>query len=74
MTIDFVATNCTGNNGVNSRGQLVITLTDRSRNVGSMLTVQPQDYFINDVKLDGTKRLTNNGDNSTNHLSYSVDE
>jgi hypothetical protein len=74
MTIDFGATNCTGNNGVNRRGQLVITLTERYRHLGSMLTVQPQDYFINDLKVEGTKTLTNNGDISNNHLSYSVDE
>ncbi len=73
MTIDFGTTNCAGNNGVNRRGMLVVTLTDRFRNTGSVLTVQPQNYFVNDTKIEGTKTLTNNGYNSNNNLSYGVD-
>jgi hypothetical protein len=72
MTIDFGATNCTGYNGVNRRGQLIVTITDHYRNAGSVLTVQPQNLYINDVRVDGTKSLTNNGYNSNNHLEYAV--
>ena len=50
MEIDFGPTNCFGANGVNRRGKLVITLTDHFRDSGSVLTVQPQNYFINDIK------------------------
>jgi hypothetical protein len=72
MTIDFGPTNCTGYNGVNRRGQLIITITDHYRNAGSVLTIQPQNLYINDVRIDGTKTLTNNGYNSNNHLEYTV--
>ena len=72
MTIDFGSTNCTGVNGVNRRGQLIVTLSDRYRNLGSVLTVQPQNLYINDVRVDGTKTLTNNGYNSSNNLEYTV--
>ena len=73
MTIDFGSTNCTGSYGVNRRGKLVVTLTDRYRNAGSVLTVQPQNYYVNDIKVEGTKTLTNNGYNASNHLEYTVD-
>jgi len=73
MEIDFGATNCTGSNGINRRGKIVVTLSDRYRNQGSVLTVQPQNYYINDVKVEGTKTLTNNGYNSNNNLEYQVD-
>jgi hypothetical protein len=72
MEIDFGPTNCTGTNGVNRRGKLVVTLTDHFRNSGSVLTVQPQNYFINDIKVEGTKTITNNGYNASNNLSYGV--
>jgi hypothetical protein len=72
MTIDFGTANCTGNNGVYRRGKLLVTLTDRFRDLGSVLTVQPQNYYANDVKVEGTKTLTSNGYNSNNNLSYSV--
>lgn len=72
MTIDFGTTNCTGNDGINRRGQLIVTLTDRYRNAGSVLTVNPQNYFVNDHKVEGTKTITNNGRNASNNLSFTV--
>jgi hypothetical protein len=73
MEIDFGATNCTGSYGINRRGKLVVSLSDRYRNVGSVLTVQPQNYFVNDIKIEGTKTLTNNGTNSNGHLEFQVE-
>ncbi len=72
MEIDFGANNCAGSNGVNRRGKLVVTLTDHFRDSGSVLTVQPQNYFVNDIKVEGTKTITNNGYNASSNLSYNV--
>ena len=72
MTIDFGTTNCLGNDGINRRGKLVITLTGRYRNAGSVLTVQPQNYYINNYLVEGTKTLTNNGRNASNNLTFTV--
>lgn len=72
MTIDFGTTNCTGNDGINRRGVLTVTLSDRYVNAGSVLTVQPQNYYINDHLIEGTKTITNNGRNSSNNLSFTV--
>lgn len=72
LTIDFGSTNCTGNYGVNRRGKLVITMTGRYRDEGSEITVQPDNYYVNDHKIEGTKKLTNNGRNSSNNLTYTI--
>jgi hypothetical protein len=72
MTIDFGTTNCTGNDGINRRGVLTVTLSDRYTNAGSVLTVQPQNYFVNDHLIEGTKTITNNGRNASNNLSFTV--
>lgn len=73
MEIDFGTTNCTGIYGINRRGKLLVTLTDRYRNPGSILTVQPQNYYINDNKVEGTKTLTNLGLNGNGNLTFKVD-
>jgi hypothetical protein len=72
LTIDFGTTNCMGNDGRNRRGIITVTISDRYRNPGSVLTVQLQNYHVNDHKIEGTKTITNNGRNSSNNLSFTV--
>lgn len=72
LTIDFGTTNCTGYYGVNRRGIITVNLTGRYRDPGTVLTVSLNNYYVNDYKVEGTKTLTNNGRNSNNNLSYSV--
>ncbi len=72
MEIDFGSTNCQGAYGINRRGKLTVTLTDHYRDSGSVLTVQPDNYYVNDVKVEGTKTITNNGYNMNNNLSFTV--
>ncbi len=73
MEIDFGSSNCTGVYGVDRRGKLIVTLTGRYRDVGTTLTIQPQDYYVNDIKVEGTKTITNDGYNSNNNFEFSVD-
>lgn len=72
LTIDFGSTNVVGSYGISRRGKLTITLSDRFRNSGSVLTIVPTNYYVNDYKLEGTKTLSNNGRNTSGNLSYSV--
>jgi hypothetical protein len=72
MTIDFGSTNCMGNYGINRRGIIQVTITGSYMDSGSVLTVQPQNYFVNDIKIEGTKTLTNNGYNVNNNLNFTV--
>lgn len=72
MTIDFGTTNCVGNYGTSRRGILIVTLSDKYKNTGSVLTIQPQNYYVNDYLVEGTKTLTNNGRNNANNLTWTV--
>lgn len=72
VTIDFGTTNCTGINGVKRRGKLVVNLTGKYRNQGSVLTVNPTNYYVNDYLVEGTKTITNLGRNTANNLHFSV--
>jgi len=69
MTIDFGTTNCTASNGRNRRGKLIVTFTGRYRDAGTVITITPQDYYVNDNHLQGTKTVTNMGLNE-NHQPY----
>lgn len=73
VTIDFGSTNCTGANGVRRRGKLVVVLSGRYRSPGSVLTVTPANYYVNDYFVEGTKTITNLGRNSSNNLHFSVE-
>lgn len=73
MQIDFGTTNCVGNYGVSRRGKLIVTITGKYRDAGTVLTIQPQNYYVNDIKVEGTKTITNDGYNTNNNLSFTVD-
>lgn len=58
VTIDFGTVNCLGNDGKNRRGKIVITCTGKMRDVGSVLTITTQDFYVNDNKVELTKTVT----------------
>lgn len=72
MVIDFGSTNCTGNDFRERRGKLNVTLSDRYRAAGSVITVVPDNYYVNDYKVEGTKTVTNNGRNGDGYLNFTV--
>ncbi len=72
VTVDFGVTNCTCNDGVLRRGKLIMNVTDWFRDSGCVVTVTPQNYYVNDYKVEGNKVITNNGRNSQNHMIYGV--
>ncbi len=73
IVVDFGSTNCTGNYGVKRRGKLIATITDRYRNAGCKITINPQNYYVNDYKVEGTKIITNLGRNSSGNLEFKVE-
>ncbi len=72
ITVNFGTTNCTCSDGRNRRGSLIITFTGHYRDSGSVKTITPVNYFVNDNQITGTKTITNNGHNAANHLVYSI--
>lgn len=73
IVLDFGTTNCTGADQKERRGKIYITMSDRYHNVGTVTTITPQDYYVNDIKVEGTKTVTNNGLNSAGNMTWSID-
>jgi hypothetical protein len=73
ITVNFGTTNCTGNDGRNRRGKIIIMYSGRYRDSASTHTVTFDNYFVNDNQVLGTKTITNLGHNSAGHLVYSID-
>ncbi len=72
ITIDFGTTNCTCLDGRKRRGKIIATWTGKYRDMGTVISVTFNNYFVNDNQIAGTKTVTNNGVNASQHPIYSV--
>ncbi|MCC6839281.1 MAG: hypothetical protein IT230_03905 [Flavobacteriales bacterium] len=64
MTIDFGSVNCTAANGRTRRGMILVSFTGPYAAPGTVITITPQDYYVNDNLVQGTKTVTNMGLNA----------
>jgi hypothetical protein len=71
--INFGATNCTGNDGRNRRGEILVYYSGAFRDSNSTHTVTFNNYFVNDNQVLGTKTVTNLGHNTAGNLVYDID-
>lgn len=69
MHIDFGQSNCTALNGRMRRGVILVSYTGPYRAQGTVITITPQNYFVNNNHVEGTKTITNMGLNE-NHVPY----
>jgi hypothetical protein len=72
ITVNFGATNCLGNDGRYRRGALTIAFTGKYRDSLTLITVTPQNYFVNDNQIAGSKTIKNLGHNAAHHLVYEI--
>jgi len=72
ITVNFGTSNCLCNDGRYRRGAIVYSFTGKYRDSLTVITVTPQNYFVNDNQVTGTKSITNNGHNAANHLVYQI--
>ena len=72
ITIDFGSVNCTANNGRMRRGRILVSYTGHYREPGTVITITPDDYYVNDNHVQGTKTVTNLGPNGDGHTQFSV--
>lgn len=72
MDIDFGSVNCTANNGRQRRGTLHVTFTGGYRHPGTVITITPVNYYVNDNHVEGTKTITNMGEDQNGHLYYTI--
>jgi hypothetical protein len=71
VTVDY-GTGCTGLNDVVRKGKIIIDITAPRLETGAKRTVTFVDYYVNDIKVEGTKVLETVGFNSNQHLVVSV--
>lgn len=73
ITIDYGDTDCTGFYGQTRRGKIIITVTGRYRMTGAQKTVTLDGYYINDIHVEGTKTVTNNGMNENDNMTFTIE-
>lgn len=72
ITVDFGSTNCHCNDGKDRRGKIIVTFNGFYRDSGTVITHTPDNYFVNDNQLTGTKTVTNKGRNTNGNLWYEI--
>jgi hypothetical protein len=72
VLIDFGDNNCTSNDGRVRKGKLHITYTGRYREIGTLITITPENYTVNDHRIEGQKTIENLGLNSNNQLHFAI--
>jgi hypothetical protein len=72
VTVDYGSSNCTCNDGKTRRGKIITTFTGQYIAPGTIITHTPVDYYVNDIKYEGTKTVQNMGLNSNNQPYFNV--
>jgi hypothetical protein len=72
LTVDYGNSNCTCNDGKTRRGKIITTFTGAYAAPGTVITHTPVDYYVNDIKYDGTKTVTNVGLNNNGQPHFNV--
>jgi hypothetical protein len=70
MTINF-GDGCMVEN-VTRKGKVIAVFTDRLKNAGAKVTVTFENFTVNGHKVEGTKIITNNGQNAAGKLNFTV--
>ena len=72
VTVDYGSSNCTCNDGKTRRGKIVTTFTGQYIAPGTIITHTPVDYYVNDIKYEGTKTVQNMGLNASGQPFFNV--
>ncbi len=73
LTIDFGEENCLCRDGKYRRGKIIVTFTGRYFQPGTVITHGFEDYFVNDASVEGTKVVTNMGENDNGNLYFTIE-
>ena len=74
ITVNFGLTNCVCADQRSRRGSLLITYNGKYKDSLTLITITPQNYFVNDHGVTGTKTIKNLGHNFQGHLVYEMTE
>lgn len=73
MMIDFGDPDCEDEDGMVREGILNITFTGRYKEEGTVITISPSNYKVNDIRLDGDMILTNMGESGQGNMYFEVE-
>jgi hypothetical protein len=71
ITIDF-GTSCTGFNGRVKSGQIIVEESAAHNEAGSVRTVTPQNFSVDDYQIEGSRVVTNAGLNEQGQMSWTI--
>ena len=72
ITLDFGDVNCTATNGRLRRGKILVSYTGRYRDAGTVITLSPLNYHVNNNLVTGTKTVTNMGLDTNGHIYFNI--
>ena len=72
IEIDYGTAGCLGDDGVLRKGKVTLHTTGWYREAGTVITITPDNYYHNDVLVEGIQTITNNGLNTNNNLTFTV--
>lgn len=72
MLVHLGDTNCVGQDGLARRGQIMVTFTGPYGGEGTVITITPQNYYVNDHLVQGVKTVTNAGVNEMEQSHFNV--
>ena len=72
VTVDYGSSNCDCNDGKTRRGKIITTFTGFYHAQGTIITHTPVDYYVNDIKIEGTKTVENMGLNTSGQPYFNV--
>lgn len=73
ITIDFGTSNCLCLDQRLRRGKIMASYTGRYRDAGTVVNISFDNYYVNEHKITGTKKVTNQGTNQAGNLVYKVE-
>lgn len=73
LTIDFGTENCLCHDNKYRRGKIIISFTGRYHETGTIITHTFENYFVNDNSVEGTKVVTNMGENENGNLYFTIE-
>ncbi|HRG57519.1 MAG TPA: hypothetical protein PK323_01100 [Bacteroidia bacterium] len=72
LIIDFGSSNCLCADGRNRRGKIIVTYTGRYFEIGAIKTMNFDNFYRNDNKLEGTRTITNNGLDAQGRMNWTI--
>lgn len=73
LTLDFGEVNCTGEDGRERRGIVRAVISGFYADPNTVVTITPDNYFVDDHRIEGRKTVSSQGRNAQGHLVFKVD-